>query len=196
MKAYFLQRCIAYFIDIFVVVCVSMLFSFFIPVTVKYKNTLEEQEIVLKRYKNEEISQDEYTKLSNENSYIMSKETMIFDFISIVITVAYFGAYSYYKDGMTFGKKCMKIKIVDKNGKHPTYSSFFIRASLLHGPIVSALLALALIFLSKDMYFFVSGWINIIYSIFSFFCLFLVVVRKDGRGLHDLISGTKVIALK
>lgn len=196
MKAYFLQRCIAYFIDIFIVVLVSMVFSFFIPVTEKYKDSLEKQEIILNQYENEEINYDEYVKLYNDNSYSMSKESMIFDFVSIIITLAYFGAYSYYKDGMTIGKKCMKIRIVDNNGKHPSYRKFVIRAALLHGPVMSILLALSLIFLSKDIYFLVSSGINFVYTIFSFFCIFLVAVRKDGRGLHDLISGTKVIALK
>lgn len=196
MKVYFLQRVAAYFIDILVVLGISVVFTFFIPVTEKYSEALENQENILQQYENKEINDEEYLNLYKENQYIMSKESMIFDFVSIIITIAYFGAYSYYNNGMTLGKKIMNLRIVDVSGKKSSYIRFLLRASLLHGPILSILVLLFLIFMGKDMYFLWSNGVNVIYSIFTFLCVFMSMFRKDGRGLHDLISGTQVVATK
>ena len=49
------------------------------------------------------------------------------------------------------------------------------------------------IFASEKVWFVGVGLVGAIEYIFLFICSFMIIFGKDCRGLHDLISNTKVI---
>ena len=73
MKAYFLQRMIAYFIDVLIIGLVSVLFTFWIPISKNYDAALQNLKTTTEQYINNEISEDVFLDLSNEYNYIMQK---------------------------------------------------------------------------------------------------------------------------
>lgn len=58
------------------------------------------------------------------------------NFGSLIISVGYFVFYQEYA-GQTLGKKALGIKVVDLNGKKPTYMTFFLREII--GKFISGL---------------------------------------------------------
>ena len=48
-------------------------------------------------------------------------------------------------------------------------------------------------FLNKNSFYIYSSVISYIESLIETIIIFMVILRKDNRGLHDMISGTKVI---
>ena len=45
----------------------------------------------------------------------------------------------------------------------------------------------------KNSFYIYSSVISYIESLIETIIIFMVILRKDNRGLHDMISGTKVI---
>ena len=51
---------------------------------------------------------------------------------------------------------------------------------------------LFLLFMNANQYFQATNIINSIQSVFLISSVFMIMFRKDGKGLHDFISNTKV----
>ena len=112
---------------------------------------------------------------------------------------AYFGLFQKYNSGQTIGKKIMKIKVVDKDGKDPSLGKYFLRILPMYyisiGSVIPFALSSILVFVINSLVF------SVIYSVLVYAFVILgiisfvmVYVRRDNRGLHDIISGTKVIS--
>ncbi len=84
--------------------------------------------------------------------------------LSLLINLGYFVWYQ-GKTGQTLGKKIMKIKVVDLNGKTPAYFTFFLREFI--GKFISAII------------------LGIGY--------FMILWDKQKQGLHDKIASTVVV---
>ena len=193
MKAYFLQRIGAYFIDTLVIGVISVLFTFWIPISKSYDAAFQSLKDTTEQYINNEISESTYIALSNEYNYVIKKVSFIIDLVQLIIIVGYFGTYSYYKDGKTLGKKVMKIKISSNNNNSLNHVLLILRSLFVHGVLINSLSMILLLILHKNDYLLMDNIFNVIQSIFVIFSLFLIIFRKDGRGLHDLIAKTKVV---
>lgn len=100
-KAYFLQRLLAYVLDMTIVVLVSTLISYpFISTKTVDKLNKQSSEI-LEKYQNQEISAKTYFNQSMDNSYQLSKETGLTNIVTIVVYVLYFIVYQMYMNGQT-----------------------------------------------------------------------------------------------
>lgn len=196
MKVYFLQRFLAYCIDSLIVLGIVTLLTLAVPVTAKYENALDESQSVMNLYMDGEITEEEYINRYGKVSYVIAKETVIISFVNLVVLVAYYGTYSYYQNGQTLGKKWMKFRIDGENGEYPSHLTFIVRCLLIHGVITSAISLAALLFVSSNQYYSVVGFVDFIYILFFVVSLFMIMFRKDGRGLHDIICKTKVVGIK
>ncbi len=196
MKAYFLQRMSAYIIDLLIITLVSYVVLLFVPVSNKYNKAYDEYNEALNSYVDKKIDEEEFLDIYSKTNYTMSKEGAAFTIINMLITVAYFGTYCYYKNGMTIGKKLMKIKIVSNNGKQVNHFTLILRSMLINGVITSTLSLIVLFIIKPNMYISTIGVIEIVQSLFVIITLFMTMIRKDGRGLHDLICKTKVVLSK
>ena len=50
--------------------------------------------------------------------------------------------------------------------------------------------------MSRENYYTVYNNVNLIGSIILYMTLFMVLVRSDGRGLHDFVASTKVVEIE
>jgi len=193
MKVYFLQRVLAYLIDSILISFIAVLFTFWIPTTESYKEAVDGIKTISQNYLDGEISEEAYLESYSKYNYTVQKDSAAIVVVQLLVTVAYFGTYAYYKNGKTVGKKLMKCRVVDENGNNVNHFNLILRTILIHGVIFSGFSLLLLLFLNAEKYFQVTNVINFIQSIFIITSLFMVMFRKDGKGLHDFISRTKVI---
>ncbi len=149
------------------------------------------EELVLK-YSNQEITLEDYNTEVRNLNYELQKSNISVNIVSFVIIAGYYFVFNYLNSGQTIGKKLCKIKVVEK-GERPRLKAIILRGLIIYG-ILSTLYNIIFVYLF-DAKEFSYGYTIVTYleSLFSIICLFMVLYRKDRRGLHDIMAGTEVI---
>ena len=164
--------------------------------------------IVSKYYKDGKLSEKNYNKLSDDVNevfedkyksiyYKLSKYSVIGNIVQVIAIFAYFVGINLLTKGQTVGKKIMKLKIVSNKDSSSKVSalSYFIRTLVLYNPIYYLALTVGVyVFSSNDFYNWALIWSNI-KNYLDIIIIIMIVIRLDGRGLHDLLAGTRVIVL-
>lgn len=192
MKATFIERLGAYFLDIIIISILLSIIGYSLP-----KNTVDyEQELndITEKYLNSEINTQKYINETSIILYDNQKSNILSLGISVALIIGYFVIFQYMNQGQTFGKKLFKIKVVEKESKKtPSISSGFIR-SLFILNIMSGILNIIFIYiLNSKTYYIGYGITYIIETLFIVVSIFFVLYREDGRGLHDIMAKTTVI---
>lgn len=192
MKATFIERLGAYFLDIIIISILLSIIGYSLP-----KNTVDyEQKLnnITEKYLNSEINTQKYIDETSIILYDNQKSNILSLGISVALIIGYFVIFQYMNQGQTFGKKLFKIKVVEKESKKtPSISSGFIR-SLFILNIMSGILNIIFIYiLNSKTYYIGYGITYIIETLFIIVTIFFVLYREDGRGLHDIMAKTTVI---
>ena len=190
-----LHRIVAYIFDMTIIMIITTMLTFWIPVSDNYKNIMEEKKEQQNLLQDGEITYNQYFDNSLKLSYRADKERIIDSIVVIVVTIGYFATFAYYKGGQTIGKRIVKTKIVMNDMADVNHNTMFIRAILFNGVGVSLISIILLLFISEGQYYFIY-LLSFIHSLFVLISLFMVLFRKDKRVLHDIICGTKVISLE
>ena len=219
MKMIF-KRLAAYIIDIMLISLViafiaynpyiNMNYNKYNEVYDEYENYYDSYNKSLDKLKddlnNEVITNDDYDKeLTTLNkSYIeeslnyryrLDKLSTVTTFLTILTILLYFVVIQ-YAYGTTIGKKLLKIKIVSNNDKPLTLLNYFIRSLLLYGVVINTLNLIFIIIISKSNYIIYSDVIYIVSYIIETAIAFSIIFTKNNRGIHDMISNTKVVEVK
>ncbi len=192
---YSTKRIIAYFLDMMIVIFISSLLTVFLPVSEKYNELNEEFTSLIEKYTSQEITMEEYFERNNDISYELSKESVMQTIVTIVISTFYYVVIIYFMNGQTLGKKILKIKIVSNNDKKLSMNNYLIRAFLINSILMNALSVITILFLSKSAYLKVYNSISYLFTAIMVVSLTMMLFRKDGRGLHDILANTKVITI-
>jgi len=196
------KRISAYLIDIlFVFILIGLItgIKYINPYYEKYNNAYQEYNDLLEDYSKEKIEEKEFTKGYNETYYLISKYSVSYNIVIICGLILYFGVFQKYNNGQTLGKKIMKIQVVSTdNEKKVDLFKMILRTIPMYyiyiGSIVPIILNnLLLLFVHKNQYVTFVSTISYIFLIINIVSFILVLKRKDQRGIHDLISNTKVI---
>ena len=192
MKATFIERLGAYFLDIIIISILLSIIGYSLP-----KNTVDyEQKLnnITEKYLNSEINTQKYIDETSIILYDNQKSNILSLGISVALIIGYFVIFQYMNQGQTLGKKLFKIKVVEKESKKaPTILSGFIR-SLFILNIASGILNILFIYiLNSKTYYIGYGITYIIETLFIIVTIFFVLYREDGRGLHDIMAKTTVI---
>lgn len=170
------------------------------------ENHKKYEENLSKYYEDSKLSKKEYKKLEGEVekdyqkkyedlAYKIAKNSSISSAIYIIVTILYFGIFNLVTDGQTLGKKIFKLKIVSSNDGKPNIVSYLIRSVLLYNTIYYLVSLIGIYTLNKENYYLVT---NIVYQIqyyIQIIIICMVMLRTDGRGLHDILVKTKVISI-
>ena len=196
------KRISAYLIDILVVFVLISLISeirFINPTYDKYIETYGKYNQILEDYSNKKIDINEYNKLYNEVYYEVSKYGVSYNIIIIVVMILYFGLFQYCTKGQTIGKKLMRIRVVNNsdNGK-VSFIKYILRIIPVYYLYIGSLLPLIinsiLIYvLNYNNYLNVTLIVSYIFLGMAIGSFIVLNIKKDKRGLHDLIANTKVI---
>lgn len=192
MKVTFFERLGAYLIDIIIV---SIILSFISLGFGDYTSNTEKlmSELDTKLMENN-ITPEEYLEEYQTLLYDYQKENVLQSSISVALTIAYYVVFQYMNKGQTVGKKALKIRVVDKDTKKPISILKGLLRSLVVLSILSGTLCILFLYLfNKDVYFISYSILLSIEGLFTLVTFFLVLYKKDGRGLHDLMTNTMVI---
>lgn len=192
MKATFFQRAGAYLLD---TIIISLIFSL---ICLGLGNKTSSEELLMAELDNQlmegTITIEEYADEYTEVIYDVQKETIIESVISVVLTIGYFVVFQYMNKGQTIGKKILSIRVVDKEKKQPISILKGLLRSFLIMSILSATLAIILIYIvNKDVYFASYAIFLGIEAIFTLVTVIMVLYKKDSRGLHDMMANTIVV---
>lgn len=189
MKANIFKRVSAYLIDYFIVMFILSLITMGIggnSTITKEINNLAES------YANKEITIEEYSEKTQELNYELQKSNVAVNAVSVTLFIGYFIVFAYFNKGQTIGKKLLKIKVVENN-KKPSIKAMIIRGLFVYGILTGLYTAIFVNILSKKYFNYGSAICSYIELFFVVVSFFMVLYKKDGRGLHDLMAGTSVI---
>ena len=195
MKAPFLKRLFAYIIDMIIISTLVTLICAAIPS--KNNSTEEELRKLSEALIEKKIDNNEYIDKYTDLMYQNNKNERVTLSITVVLTIAYFVIFQYMNKGQTIGKKLLNLRVVDNETKKEISILKGLLRSILPLNIISSVIAVALIkILTKNVYINLYLGANTIESIFIFVTMFLILYRKDGRGLHDMMANTIVVTEK
>lgn len=191
MKVSFLKRVLAFCFDYFIL---TLVLSF---ITVGF-NTYNEsfyKEIsnINNDYSEGNISASEYSDKLMELEYDYQKENLPVNIINIVLFIGYFIVFCYLNKGQTLGKMIFKIRVVNNDGSNVKLSSLIIRSLFIYGIVSCTYSIICTLFLPAKVFVYSYKWVVNIETMILFVCFLMVMYRKDGKGLHDLVSRTNVI---
>lgn len=160
-----------------------------------------------KYYEDEQITKEEYDEICDKvyseynniyqySNYELMKINYIPSIITIICTLLYFVVFGYFCNGQTLGKKMLQLQIVSKDNKKVSILKLLLRTVILTGVITNTLNLILLFTINKGAYLTANEYIIMVSGLIEMAILIMVLYRKDKRGLHDMIAGTKVIDLK
>ncbi len=193
-KAYFVQRLAAYIVDIMLISVISSLLAYPFTNNSTVKKLGEQSAEVIQNYINQKIDTTTYLSQSIDLSYEQTKAIGFSNIITIIILVLYFIVFQIYQEGQTLGKKLMKIKIIKNDHSSLTMNNMIARELINNFILADILIAIVTLF-GKNAYFYGSSIIEVIQYLIVIITMFMIIIRKDGRGVADCIVGTRVISL-
>lgn len=192
MKASFFKRMGAFVIDYFIVLVIVSLITMGFN-TNKNNDLNNQRNQLISDYHNEKITIDEYNDENYKLIYELQKENMTVNIVTITLYIGYFVVFATLNKGQTLGKKLLKIRVVNKNNDKPSIWNMLVRSLFIYNIISILFSTVAVNFLNINTFTYIYtalGYIECFVIIISFF---MVIYKKDGRGLHDMMAGTNVI---
>ena len=193
-KALFIQRLIAFLIDSAIVVfAASLLSTPFINserITELNGKSIE----LMENYKSGKISNNEYLAEYMNITYDTAKNEGIVSLISVILGLVFFVMIPLYKNGQSIGKRILRIKIVSDTGQL-TMNQLIFRSFVANSVLINLISVVLMLFLSKNSYFYCYGLFIIIQYVITAFSIFLIMCRKDGKAVHDLLVQTQVVKI-
>ena len=191
-KAYFIQRLVAFILDVMLVTIVASLISIpFVDNTNSEKLSKEANEIIEKFVQND-IGANEYVEQYTSITYKIAKNTGMISLITIVLNILYFVVFQIYNKGQTLGKKLMKIRVVSDNGEL-TMDQMILRSFIANFILVDLLGFIIMLFGSREIYFYGVGILQGIQYLIVIISVFMIIGREDGCSVHDMLVHTKVL---
>ena len=195
------KRVLAYLLDVILIyVIVSLLTSirFINPYYEKYVKSYEKYADVLEQYTKGDIDTDEMISLNSTNFYKITKYSVSYNIAIIVVVLAYFILFQKFNNGQTMGKQIMKLKVVSVDKDKVSIWQYLVRLLPMYLIYIGSILPLAinsilLLFIKDKDYMMATGVVSYLFLFIFIVSAVMVMVRKDKRGLHEIISKTKVI---
>ncbi len=192
-----IKRFTAYIIDIILVYFVANAI-FIIGFNNDYKkfqkSTDEYVETLKKTMSNtkEKQNAEELIAQTNKINYDYLKSGQTQTIIVLTIEIIYFVFMQYFNKGQTIGKKLMKIRIKQQEGKKLDASQFVLREAVLFVLPVQIIDVICLLTTKMNTYLTINSVTSNINSLVTITIIAFVLFRKDERGLHEIVSKTEM----
>lgn len=194
-----LKRLMAYVIDILIVsICMipilnwSVINSYIDEYTENYTEYTE----LLEQANAGDIDLEdaEYEEKIIDLNYQINKYKVVSSSISAGSLLLYFALLQWALKGQTIGKKIMKIKVVaNREDKKLNIGNYILRSLILNNIIFTIVLIVGVYLFKEDGYYNLSMIVSYLQLLVMSIIMLMIVLRKDFRGLHDIVAGTKVI---
>lgn len=114
--------------------------------------------------------------------------------ISLGCYLLYFVGFQKWNKNQTVGKKLMKIKVVSEDGDNVSLGQYLVRTVILYNLIFTSLNVALSFWLGSASFFIASVVVSVIGELITYAGYLMIVFRKDGLGLHDMLGKTKVVS--
>lgn len=194
MKASLKKRMTAYLIDIIIMLIILGFISvLYKPDDITLNNNLN---LLTMQYASGDITFANYMTKSSEIYKQIDLNNLIINIINAVYIIGYFVILPYFNNGQTIGKKMMSINVrAISNGKL-TIQKLFVRNLIINGLFYLLAVIICSWAVPAQYYFITVTALGIIQIGLILASMFMVVYRKDKKGLHDLIARTWVASAK
>ena len=194
MKASLKKRITAYLIDIIIMLIILGFISvLYKPDDITLNNNLN---LLTMQYASGDITFTNYITKSSEIYKQIDLNNLIINIINAVYIIGYFVILPYFNNGQTIGKKMMSINVrAISNGKL-NIQKLFVRNLIINGLFYLLAVIICSWAVPAQYYFITVTALGIIQIGLILASMFMVVYRKDKKGLHDLIARTWVASAK
>ena len=192
-KALFVQRFLAFLLDIFLISIVASIISYpFLDID-SIQKLNESSAEVMENYATGKINQKEYFNESSTISYELARKQGVNTLIIIFLNILYFVVYQIKNNGQTLGKQILKIRVVDSSNCDLSMNQMIFRALIINSILLDMISFGVLIFANQSSYFYGVSFLAFIQFCILSVSTFMIMFGKDRRGLHDLVAHTDVV---
>jgi uncharacterized RDD family membrane protein YckC len=123
----------------------------------------------------------------------VDKENILYSIMDAIYILIYFVIIPTFAHGKTLGKKIFNIKVVKTDKSKLTCDDLLMRSMVVNG-LLYLLFSLVAVFVFSDIiYFAIEIILGIIQTFLLITSVFMVIYRKDDKGLQDLLAKTRVV---
>lgn len=192
-KALFVQRFLAFLLDIVLVSVVASFISYPFLDMDSIQKLNESSVEVMENYTNGKIDEKEYFNESSTISYELAIKQGVNTLVIIFLNILYFVVYQIKNNGQTLGKQILKIRVVDSSNRDLSMNQMIFRALIINSILLDMISFGVLIFANQSSYFYGVSFLAFIQFCILSVSTFMIMFGKDRRGLHDLVAHTDVV---
>lgn len=194
-KPFFFPRLVAFVLDFLIVYLLMIGIAFVLPANSNHEKYLEEYKTVQTELIEKKLTNKEYTNRMKDLVYDIDYSSTLVTLSQTVVFILYFIVFQFYNKGQTIGKKLMKIKVVSTKGKDLTIDQVAIHSIIANSIVIKILLIASVLFIGKEYYYYASLGLQLLNYFVIIVALLMIIFRKDGKGIHDVLANTKVISV-
>lgn len=196
MKVSFKRRLIAYIIDLALLsILVTLTLVIFPNDKKEIKQINNNINIITEDLLNNKIDNSQYLNMYAKYNYKLEKKQIKTNVLNLIYIIFLYILVPFFAGGQTIGKIVTKIKIVNEDNTDIQFNKLIIR-SLFVNFLIYPIVTIPLIYLfSAKIYFILSLFLILIEFLLVLFTIFMVLYRHDRKGIHDILTKTKVIKL-
>lgn len=192
MKASFKQRFLAYLIDLLILGVILLITSMIFSNNQNVIKLQTEYNNVTNDFLNNKINFSTFFNRSAIIYHDLDKQNVIYGIINAFYILIYFVFIPFFNGGYTLGKKILKIRVVRKDKEPLLPNNILYRNLILNGLAYMMICLLLIYILPAFSYYLISIILGIIQIVLLVITLIMVI--KDGEGLHDKLGKTIVIS--
>lgn len=186
------KRILAYLIDVVIVLFASSMLSsisYLNPQLETYNKYYDEYSEKTKDYLDKKTADDEYLQITNDYSYKLERNSVYSSVISVVTILLYFGVFQKYNNGQTLGKKLLNIRV---KGNLNIFK-YLLRTVIIYNVFINVAKIILIVALDQNQYLIANKYLYALALVVEVTTIVMIMLRKDHKGLHDLIVGSEVI---
>ena len=177
------KRLLAYLIDSLIIFMILFLLN------LMFKNNNELINII-EMYFDGQISFNEYFEQYKMIIHAIDKSDIIINIVNIILIIIMFVVIPYFNNHQTIGQKIMKIKFFKEN--NIKLEDLINRAVIINGLGYMLFMVIILYLTGDNLYFILINLFGFFQILVAIISAFMVLYRKDGLAIQDLLTNTKV----
>ena len=195
-----LKRFVAYLVDIMIVGLVATALSSINALNPYYDDYIEASDSfneTIDSLDDDNVISVVTSDLFTEQLQSTLKYSVCTTIISLVCYFLYFVGFQKWNKNQTLGKKLMKIKVVNEDGSdNISVVEYTARTIILYNLLFTTIGICTAFYLTGKSFLITFLVVSIIGYIITYAGYLMILIRKDGRGLHDIMGLTKVVEVE
>lgn len=192
MNSKFSKRLFAYLFDSLILLLIIIIVSILFPNN-NMTNLQTELTVIEQNYIFENIDKTLFFSESFEVMAKMFKESMPTILINILFIIIYYIIIPFYGNYQTLGMKVLNIRILSEKNKPITLSDLVLRNIITNGLGYLMICLGTYYILPSDIFIITVSILGIIQVLLVIISSFMIIYKKNRKGIQDIISDTKVI---